>query len=59
MKQPREPPPPSVVRWTPQRKLDVVKAIADGRLDRAIAMKAYGLSEEELVSWERLAEGNG
>jgi hypothetical protein len=59
MRRLRDPPPASVVRWTLRRKLDVVRAIGDGRLDRAIAMKAYGLSEEELVSWERLAEGNG
>jgi hypothetical protein len=56
IKQPRDPPPPGVTRWTPQRKLDVVKAIEDGRLNREIAINAYGLSEEELASWERLAD---
>lgn len=57
MKQPRDPPPPNTaVRWSPRRKLDVVMAIKDGRLTRGVALKAYDLSEEELVSWERLAE---
>lgn len=46
-------PPPDTRRWVPRRKKAVVDAIAEGRLDRAEARRRYGLSEAELLLWER------
>ncbi len=48
-------PPPDTVRWVKSRKAAVVRAIRDGRLTRESACQMYGLSLEEVESWERLA----
>lgn len=40
------------VRWTAARKAAVVKAIGSGDLPRAEALNRYGLTEDELTSWE-------
>lgn len=39
-------------RWTPARKEAVVKAIAEGRVDRDQVDALLGVSAEELASWE-------
>lgn len=52
-------PPPDTVRWVKSRKAAVVRAIRDGRLTRESACQMYGLSLEEVESWERLASRYG
>jgi hypothetical protein len=45
-------PPIIVERWTPLRKLEVLNAISSGAMQRTTALQMYGLSEEEMQSWE-------
>ncbi len=52
-------PPPDTIRWVKSRKAAVVRAIRDGRLTRESACQMYGLSLEEVESWERLASRYG
>lgn len=52
-------PPPDTVRWVKSRKAAVVRAIREGSLTREGACERYGLSIEEIVSWERLASRYG
>lgn len=47
-------PPPNTVRWVKSRKAAVVHAVQDGALSREDACRRYGLSMEELQSWEDL-----
>ncbi len=47
-------PPPNTVRWVKSRKAAVVHAVQDGHLTREDACRRYGLSAEELQSWEDL-----
>ncbi|MCB9979077.1 MAG: DUF1153 domain-containing protein [Rhodospirillales bacterium] len=48
-------PPPNTVRWVKSRKAAVVHAVQDGRISREDACRRYGLSMEELQSWEELS----
>lgn len=48
-------PPPNTVRWVKSRKAAVVHAVQDGRISREDACRRYGLSMEELRSWEDLS----
>jgi hypothetical protein len=50
---------PTAVRWTIARKMTVIEAIRFGRLSRSRALTVFGLSDEELRSWEGryLADG--
>ena len=51
-------PPVTTTRWTPKRKLALALSIKNGTIDHEKAMSDYGLSHEELTSWEALyAEG--
>lgn len=52
-------PPPDTVRWVKSRKAAVVRAIREGSLTREKACEMYGLSLEEVESWERLAARYG
>lgn len=52
-------PPPDTVRWVKSRKAAVVRAIREGSLTRESACAMYGLSIEEVASWERLASRYG
>lgn len=52
-------PPPDTRRWVIRRKAEVVAAIRGGLLSVADACTRYGLSEEEVESWQRLVETHG
>lgn len=52
-------PPPDTSRWVIRRKAEVVAAIRGGLLSLEDACARYGLSEEEVTSWQRLVETHG
>ncbi len=45
-------PPVETTRWVARRKAAVVRAIANGTLDRGEACTRYGISDAELRLWE-------
>ncbi len=47
------------VRWVPRRKAQVVCAIHGGLISRQEACDRYGISDEELFSWEKLLNDHG
>jgi hypothetical protein len=52
-------PPVTTVRWVASRKAAVVRAVAAGLLPEEVALRMYGLSEEELAAWRRAVERHG
>ena len=52
-------PPPEITRWVPRRKARIVCAIQGGMISRQEACELYGISDDELVSWEQLLEQHG
>ena len=52
-------PDPGVQRWTPTRKARVVAAINARQLTIMEACQRYGLTFEELASWERSCDWDG
>lgn len=52
-------PPPSTKRWVGRRKAAVVSAVRSGLLTLDEACERYGLTVEELMSWQRLLERGG
>lgn len=52
-------PPPSTTRWVVRRKAEVVAAVNGGLLTIAEACERYGLTLEELASWQRSIEREG
>ena len=52
-------PPRDTRRWVASRKAAVVRAVTHGLISRREACEAYGLSEEELSSWQRAIETHG
>lgn len=46
-------------RWVIRRKAEVVAAIRGGLLSLDEACGRYGMSEEEISSWQRLVEAHG
>ena len=52
-------PPPDTKRWTPQRKLDLVKAVHMGFISLEQACQQYRLSEAEFRAWESSIERHG
>jgi transposase-like protein len=52
-------PPPNTNRWVVRRKAAVLAAIRSGEITIEEACRRYGLSEEELLSWQRAFESNG
>ena len=52
-------PPTDIVRWVPRRKVQVVCAIREGLITRHDACNRYGISDAELLSWERLLKSHG
>jgi len=52
-------PPADIVRWVPRRKVQVVCAVRGGVISRQEACDRYGISDEELFSWERLLDDHG
>jgi len=52
-------PPAKTIRWVPRRKARVVCAIRGGLISRQEARDLYGISDEELLSWEKLYDDHG
>ena len=52
-------PPPDTIRWVARRKAEVVAAVRGGLLSLEEACARYGLTTEELLSWERAVERHG
>ncbi len=52
-------PSPETKRWVMSRKADVVAAVRRGRIGRNEACDRYGISDEELLSWEQLIDAHG
>ena len=52
-------PPPDTRRWVASRKSMVVKAVAFGLIPQTEALKTYGLSEEEFLSWKKAIQNHG
>jgi hypothetical protein len=52
-------PPADTRRWVIRRKAEVVAAIRGGLLSVDDACRRYDLSEEEILSWQRLIESHG
>ena len=52
-------PPPNTSRWVIGRKAAVVTAVNTGILSVSEACQRYGLSLEELASWQRAVEREG
>ena len=44
-------PEPGLVRWTPQRKQEVIEAVSNGVITAEDACKCYNLTTAELFSW--------
>ena len=52
-------PPANTSRWVVSRKAQVVAAVDGGLLTAAEACERYGLTLEELASWQRAIEREG
>jgi len=52
-------PDPATRRWVASRKASVVKAVMYGLIPLKEALKIYGLSEEEYLSWQSAVEKHG
>lgn len=52
-------PPANTSRWVVRRKAEVVAAVNGGLLTIAEACERYGLTLEELASWQRAIEREG
>jgi hypothetical protein len=52
-------PPANTSRWVVRRKAEVVAAVNGGLLTIAEACERYGLTLEELASWQRSIEREG
>jgi hypothetical protein len=52
-------PPPNTLRWVASRKAAVVRGVAAGLIEREEALQLYGLSGDELDSWQNAVETHG
>lgn len=52
-------PPPETTRWVVRRKAQVVAAVNGGLLTMREACERYGLTLEELASWQRAIDREG
>ncbi|CDO37467.1 MULTISPECIES: DUF1153 domain-containing protein [Novosphingobium] len=52
-------PPANTSRWVVRRKAEVVAAVNGGLLTATEACERYGLTLEELASWQRAIEREG
>ena len=52
-------PAPETHRWVASRKAAVVRAVTHGLISADFACRRYGLSEEELDSWQRAVARHG
>lgn len=52
-------PPPGFDRWTPRRKAAVINGLRAGVLREDEAVRDYGLSRAELLSWAVMYDTHG
>jgi transposase-like protein len=52
-------PPPNTKRWVVRRKAAVLAAVRSGAISIEEACRRYGLSDEELLSWQRAFDSHG
>ncbi len=52
-------PPPTLKRWVTRRKAEVVTAVCGGLIGLDEACARYGITVEELLSWQRLLDDHG
>ena len=52
-------PPPDTRRWVIRRTAEVIVAIRGGLINRDEACERYGISDDELLSWEDLLDRQG
>lgn len=52
-------PPAETTRWVASRKAAVVRGVTHGLITLPDALKTYGLSEEEFISWRDAVERHG
>jgi transposase-like protein len=52
-------PPPELARWRAEHKAQIVRALRAHRLTVSEACSRYGLSPEELASWDRAYSWDG
>jgi transposase-like protein len=52
-------PPANTKRWVVRRKAAVLAAIRSGAITVEEACRRYGLTEEELLSWQRAFDAHG
>jgi len=52
-------PSPHTKRWVARRKVEIVNAVRNGKMDIEDACRYYMLSTEEFAAWERAIEANG
>ncbi|MEM0976706.1 MAG: DUF1153 domain-containing protein [Pseudomonadota bacterium] len=52
-------PPTNTVRWVPQRKMTILRALHAGLITREEVCGRYALSEDELCEWERDSAKSG
>jgi Protein of unknown function (DUF1153) len=52
-------PPPNTKRWVVRRKAAVLAAVRSGEISVEEAYRRYGLSEEELLSWQHAFDAHG
>ena len=52
-------PPADTRRWVASRKATVVQAVEAGLVSREGALETWGLSDEELASWEGAVRAHG
>ncbi len=52
-------PPSDIKRWSPRRKAEVAAAVTGGLLTPEEACGRYGLSAEELSSWQSAYQRHG
>lgn len=52
-------PGPSMARWTPYRKAEVVAAVRGGLLSFEEACDRYSLTMDELIGWQRAVNRSG
>jgi len=52
-------PPPNIRRWITRRKAEVATAVRTGLLSLDEACVRYGITSEELLSWQRLLDEHG
>lgn len=52
-------PPPNTKRWVVRRKAAILAAVRSGAITIEEACQRYGISEEELLGWQRAFEAHG